>query len=649
RGLNWTMLSREVEKLAAVYTSRNIVRLLDVGWNADPPYFVMEFVENGSLSTYLARGPLPADEAVRITEEICSALIDAHGAGVLHCDLKPDNVLLDSQLHARLCDFGQARMSHEQSSALGTLYYMAPEQADLEAVPDARWDVYAVGALLFHMLTGAPPFRSDESLRLLQQAESLPQRLALYRQLISGSPPPQQHRFVKGVDGRLADLVDRCLAANPANRLPNAQSIRDELASRERNRSRRPLLLLGVVGPVLLMTALIPLFLHALQRNLRTTENRLTARALESDALSARLQAGSLQDELADRLEELENILADEQLTTALEELMNRPAADVAAEMKQLHDAEFASRPQWMQLLDAARERADQANTKRNRSLDTSWFLQDAHGTQIWRRQFNAETVGENFSWRDYFHGQNVEFDRSDHPAVPRQPIQDRHVSLAFRSDATNRYMVALSVPVRNRQGEVIGVFARTAHLGDLQERLGQRFQSADATNIQRIIALVDSRDWHLLDHPYLSSEVLAAAPEDAQSLFHHLQLNPATIREIEHQQASGDVAELRLPEFQDPVGHLSDERAARYQGDWMAAMAPIPAGNSSWMVIVQERRDEALRPVADMADQATRQAWIAIITSLSLMGIVWTFVWRGLRRTMTSPSASPPPSDPAT
>ncbi len=95
RGLNWSMLHREVEKLAAVYTSRFIVRLLDVGWNSEPPYFVMEFVENGSLGSYLAGGPLDVSEAARIIREVCSALIDAHGAGVLHCDLKPDNVLLD--------------------------------------------------------------------------------------------------------------------------------------------------------------------------------------------------------------------------------------------------------------------------------------------------------------------------------------------------------------------------------------------------------------------------------------------------------------------------------------------------------------------------------------------------------------------------
>ena len=89
RGLNWSLLNREVEKLATLYASRNIVRLLDVGWNAEPPYYVMEFVENGSLSAYLAGGPLSVNETVRITKQVCGALIEAHGAGVLHCDLKP--------------------------------------------------------------------------------------------------------------------------------------------------------------------------------------------------------------------------------------------------------------------------------------------------------------------------------------------------------------------------------------------------------------------------------------------------------------------------------------------------------------------------------------------------------------------------------
>lgn len=634
RGLNWSMLHREVEKLAAVYTSRNIVRLLDVGWNAEPPYFVMEFVENGSLGQYLTAGALSVDEAVRISREVCSALIDAHGAGVLHCDLKPDNVLLDSQLHARLCDFGQARMSHEQSPSLGTLYYMAPEQADLDALPDARWDVYAVGALFYHMLTGQPPHRTPVTQQQLAAADSLTDRLSVYRSLIVASGPPTLHRTVRGVDARLAGIIDSCLAISPRERLPNAQAIRDELDARDRQRSRRPLLILGVVGPILLMAATVPIFVAALRNNLYMTEQKLTGRALESDALSARLQAAALQDELHDRLEELETVLADEPTAAALEELMLRPAADVVREMETQHSLPREQRASWMQLLDKARERSDAANAARGRSLDTSWFLTTAEGVQVWRRQFNRETHGKNFRWRDYFHGRNTEYS-PDRVPNDVQPIQDRHVSMPFRSDATGRYMVALSVPVRSREGRVIGVFARTAHLGDLQARLGRRMQGAEVDTVRRIIALADSREWQLLDHPYLTDSVLGQSPAEVDALFGRLKMDAATIAGIQSslQADLSQTGDVRLPRYEDPVGRLQDSAAQIYQGPWMAAMSPVANMQDPWLVIVQEEQAAALQPVDEMAERATRHAWLAVLAAMSLMAVVWSFVWRAFNR----------------
>src|SRR5439155_15726280 len=108
-------------------------------------------------------------EAVALFREVAVGVVNAHNRGVLHCDLKPANVLLGQDGKPRLADFGQSRLSHEQTPALGTLFYMAPEQADLKAAPDARWDVYALGALLYCMLTGEPPFRSAEALALIEQ------------------------------------------------------------------------------------------------------------------------------------------------------------------------------------------------------------------------------------------------------------------------------------------------------------------------------------------------------------------------------------------------------------------------------------------------------------------------------------------------
>ena len=177
-------MSREVEKLAFLFADRYVVQLIGVGWEADPPYYVMEYLET-RLAGRTARRPaaVAVDEAVELFRDVATGLLHAHGKGVLHCDLKPANILLDQDGKPRLADFGQSRLSHEQVPALGTMFYMAPEQADLHAVPDVRWDVYALGALLYCMLDGHPPHRSPASGRAARTRRAdLKDRLSHYRQ-----------------------------------------------------------------------------------------------------------------------------------------------------------------------------------------------------------------------------------------------------------------------------------------------------------------------------------------------------------------------------------------------------------------------------------------------------------------------------------
>jgi len=632
RGLNWSMLSREVEKLAAVYTSHNIVRLLDVGWNAEPPYFVMEYFENGSLGGFMAQGRLSIDDSVRIVGEICNALIDAHGAGVLHCDLKPDNVLLDGQMHSRLCDFGQARMSHEQSPALGTLYYMAPEQANLDALPDARWDVYAVGAILYHLLTGNPPHRTEEMQRKLESAATLDERLHVYQKVITDSGVPTEHRQIKGVDGRLAGIVDRCLCVVPSQRFPNAQAIRNALDDRERIRSRRPMLIAGFLAPIMLMAVMIPIFLNAMRGNLDSALQQVTSRALESDALTARLQAAALDHEMHDRLEELETILSDQELSEALEELMNRDSDDIVSEVRQHTRDENITAPRWLQLLNDAWERSVASNEKHDRGPDTSWFLNNRSGIQIWRRKFSDVTLGKDFSYRDYFHGRG-----EDYPAdrIPEDiaPLERPHVCNAYKSTTTGRQTVALSVPVKNKKGEVIGVLARSVHLGDLQKRMGRLVSEPDTDGVQRVIALVEARDktdWRLLDHPYLTEEVVHAAENNNTDadLFDSLFLDEATVNAVQASQSDGKPSEVKLETYIDPISRLSDPGASLFKTEWLAALAPV--SDIGWMVIVQEPRNAVLEPVEAVAASGRRQAWLSILTTaIALMVIIWSFVWR--------------------
>ncbi|OYV87065.1 MAG: hypothetical protein B7Z73_10680, partial [Planctomycetia bacterium 21-64-5] len=109
-GLDWAVLTREVERLALLFADRYVVQLIEVGWDSDPPYFVMEYLDRGSLADRLNAGPLPMHDAVDLFRDVAIGLVHAHGKGILHCDLKPANVLLDQDGHPRLADFGQSRL-----------------------------------------------------------------------------------------------------------------------------------------------------------------------------------------------------------------------------------------------------------------------------------------------------------------------------------------------------------------------------------------------------------------------------------------------------------------------------------------------------------------------------------------------------------
>jgi serine/threonine protein kinase len=619
RGVDWSLLGREVEKLAVLYTSRSIVGLLAVGWDHDPPYYVMEYLENGSLASSLANGPLPTTEAVRIATRICQALVHAHGSGILHCDLKPANILLDQDFEPRLCDFGQSRLADEHSHALGTLYYMAPEQADLRAVPDARWDVYALGALIYHMLTGAPPFRTEENDKRLNAARTLNDRLNLYRQIVRQGPKPVAHRKVAGVDPQLAELVDRCLAPDASRRLTNAQAVLDRLVARERFRARRPLILLGLILPLLLLCGIAPLALEAMNDAVNTAQSNLTRRAMESDVLSANLLAESIKRELDDRLTELEGIATVEELQQAVVDYADKPKAE---------------RQPLLTLLDKLKGKSDQHRRWVGRSDDASWFLLDASGYQRWRDPMSA-TVDRNWSHRDYFHGGGFDFPKDDVP-VDVHAIRERNVSIAYRGTSTGRYVVALSVPVfaPNDDRRVIGVLARTLSLSSLLQDYEKSLRSQRSDGVGRKFAIVDSRaldgrrKWNLLAHDWMSDQHLAEIKADDIAKLQLIGVAPpAVVDDLEHfvqSSRSGDPTYEydRTRHYIDPVGQMDH---ATYGGVWLAAFSTV--GNTGWVAVVQERKDGALRAVEELQSRMLSSAIGAVVLVLVLVAGSWWLI----------------------
>lgn len=633
RGLDWSLLNREVEKLALLYTSRNIVRLIDVGWQSDPPHYVMEYLERGSLETLLNEGTPDPEEAVRIIRSVCQALVHAHGRGVLHCDLKPANVLLDSDLEPRLCDFGQSRLSHEQNPALGTLFYMAPEQASLDAIPDARWDVYALGALLFQLLTGHPPFRTPQNEALLKETTTLKERLQTYREIVTTSPRPREHHRVAGADRRLVEIVDRCLHLEPERRYANAQAVLDVLYIRERQRRVQPLVAMGGIGPAVILLAMFLFASRSIQSAVSTTGDNLTARALESDVISVTILASGVEKELQDRLDELVEVASDLNLRRAIEHAEGTAWAD---------------RKLFQKILDETRNNVDERRLKRNRQLDTSWFFVDATGFQRWRNRFDPAVIDKDFSYRDYFHGHSIEYERGK-ATDGTGPIHQPYISLPFESKSTFRNMVALSVPVWDQNNvSIIGVLARTTHLEQLLSRY--RGSIRGSNGVTRTIALADNRNGRLLDHSRLASVDSGDASqtdslvssEASLELTEDVAIPETTLQRI---RTAGETA-VRLEHYEDPLQTIDPKGSS---GEWLAAFSSV--GETDWTAIVQERRSDVLKPVFELQATLRMYAWIAFGIAGTVVAASWYIVLksineRGIRHWSRSVRRNPRASD---
>ncbi|MDQ3538437.1 MAG: protein kinase [Actinomycetota bacterium] len=208
-------------RAAARFAHPNAVAVYDTGQDGRRPWIVMELVDGDNLADRLAaEGALPADTAKSIADQVLAALSAAHRAGMVHRDVKPANILLPRDGGVKLTDFGIAKGIQEATAGLtatgqliGTAKYLSPEQVDGHPATPAS-DVYAMGVVLYEMLTGAPPFVGENALAVA---------LAHTRDPV----PP-----LRGVDQTLASVAERALAKDPEQRYPDAAAMRDALTGR---------------------------------------------------------------------------------------------------------------------------------------------------------------------------------------------------------------------------------------------------------------------------------------------------------------------------------------------------------------------------------------------------------------------------------
>jgi WD40 repeat protein/predicted Ser/Thr protein kinase len=217
-----TRFHREAQAAARLHHP-GIVGIIDTGETEGVPWFSMEYLPGRSLEETVREHPMEERQAATVVRTVAEALQHAHDHGVLHRDLKPSNILLDEDGNPRITDFGIARLATAgtQSSAftrsgqmLGSPGYAAPEQA-LDGEADAKTDVHGLGALLYHLLTGRPPFQG-------------PTLDAILVQLREDDPIPVR-RLVPGTSADLETICLKCLRKLPGNRYATAREVAEDL------------------------------------------------------------------------------------------------------------------------------------------------------------------------------------------------------------------------------------------------------------------------------------------------------------------------------------------------------------------------------------------------------------------------------------
>lgn len=602
-GLDFSLLKHEVGKLLQVVHERRIVQFLSVDWDADPPYYVMEYLPGGSLADRLRGEPLPVDQAVPIFREVGKALAYLHSKAVVHCDLKPGNVLLDERGEIRLGDFGQARVAEEDVSAVGTLFFMAPEQCQPGARPDVRSDVYSLGALLYTLLTGGPPHATDEASRDLRSTGTQSERLERYRKILEESPAPVKDSDLPDLDADLRKILQRCLERDPERRFQTVDQVLEALRARQRWRTQRLVLTVGGLGPLLLLLTLGGLGFWAWNETNEEARRGMVRLALDNDLATARAMAGTVDRNLAAFQRRVDREAGRETLRELLLALRGAEG-DREDELR----GRLQAHSNW--LYDAYKDR-----------FFYSWVVADRDAVVQARTPYDERVVGNDYPYREWFTGEE-EQDPGEVAEVP-PPRDATGLTRAFVSTAEGSpRMISVASPIRAPDGDgaeppVLGVLVATVRLETFEDWLGIGDSRSQDSNCPDRFAVLINRHGQVVRHPCIGNGLgnggLPVEPEEFA--------NQARIAEA-IKEAHEKPAGVTLEDHRDPV-----------QGSkpYLAAVSALE-DNAGWTVLVQQDPDDALEPLAELRTFVVRLASVGAVVGLLVLALLGFLLYRATR-----------------
>ncbi|MFO0795944.1 MAG: protein kinase [Gemmataceae bacterium] len=676
----WEAMLGEVKLLQALEGTGGIVSVKQVrkGTEAQPPHYVMPLANGGSLADVVGAAKkaarpgdpvVPVAEAVRVFTRVAEALAAVHRRGIHHCDLKPRNVLLHTADPAHppqplLADFGQAHLATDDTPALGTFFYMPPDQADAalkKARSDSSWDVYALGALMYELLVGEPP-RRDEALRkAIKQTEHLDTKLRAYRDGVTAAPTPTAHRRL--VDPLLADIVDRCLATDPAARPRDAGEVVDLLKKRAWWRHVRAPLGVGAAATLAFILVIASISAFAAERVYRNTTEEVGREIDGSLTRTAWYGKGAVERTLHDHV-----AFAEEHARVA-PELRDRLTAAAAAAEKAGGDAARAH--------DLIPDRAafDALVGHVHRDAQKRWPAVEgrtvallvvagdtpaggpARGFTLAREKAGTPAAADRadpaqaknyrteWSFRDYFTAAGNRFDEQDrpHPVVRRT-----HISQTYQSRRDGTWRLDVVTPVWAADGRVVALLSVgldvNQHLRNLidipDDLLADRQEIAKALDA----FVVNDRGawvWH--------EDGMAALEADAAR---HVLRDPENLTELARRHAprlgrspdelvpwpSADRGMADGPDrYVDPVSLDTPNGGALLLAHTLTFR---PYAHSryeenrdrAWGFVAQMPETAALAPVHRLKAQLTLAGSILVATLAALAVVLWVWLFRLLR-----------------
>jgi len=651
----WEPMHREVSRISRLEGCTGVMSFKHYAdKKADPPYYVMPFARNGSLADLIKnRGTMTVDESLDMFQRIVQTMAFVHTKGVIHCDLKPANILLNESNEPLVADFGQALLGSQESGAFGTLFYMPPDQAaPNQSLPDATWDVYALGAILFEMLTGSRPRASAETVARLSTIKDVRDRLNAYRTALAEMPRVNLRQAVQAtapanarkVDSSLSDIVERCLSVDPAKRPRSAADLLDMLRHRNHWLRRRSSLVGAAVVTVLFIGLMAGLGIYLANQLFDQRRDDADRQAQATLNRIAHIAGQLIEEKLHDRVQFVVSTVEDAEVGDQVEDCdmmaALQGARDKLKQMPEIHDPILENRDIFNDWL-------------KSKTLKMPWYFSDKNargmaliavvdgnrGYWLGRLEPNGKPFtrsfwsrGENFfrrnwAFRDYFNGkQNYFAEEGKH--IGHEPIDRVHISQVFRSRTHDSWRIDVSAPIHDKDGKIVAIL--TVNI-DVHKDLLRWLTSDKETNTagdntlagQEKIILVNERGcW--ATHP-----VAERRPED----FDNKDPDPVYKNE-DWFHASHRGAKLYRDPFNDETRseeyYLSYVPLHPFEVVTKDANDPDPR---RWVLGVQMRKSDVEEPLRIMRQKIYR---IGVVTAILIGGMVtalWIWWIRTLRR----------------